>query len=603
MLSCECSASGPFATCAARVPSGSLAVTHSAALRLGRAALLFATIAGTARAQASIEFVDVAADGSLGNQGGYVDAGPVVSLDGRYVVFTSVSSNLSPLADGSAQQVYVRDRVAGTTTLLSVNADGVAGDSHSYAPVITPSGRFVAFWSDAENLVPGGGNDAYDVFLVDRDPDGNGLFDEGNDALELVSVALDGGAANSSSDRPSVSDDGSRVAFGSWASDLVENDKNGHYDIFVRDRTLNKTTLISVADDGTQGNQDSFSPCRISGDGSTVAFGSDARNLVATSISWRSCFVRLIGDAKTELVSVNDAGTPANDISHDPSISSDGRLVAFVSQGSNLDAADTVGAPDVFVRDRSAGTTRVESINSDGSATNGIIGAFMSADGSRIVFDTTSESVVQNDFNFQNDAFVRDVATQTTFCASVNGMGIPAGGIQQGVAYTAFGLSPDGRFAVFADDSVDLVPGDGSNFVDVFVNDLANPGDLAQWSNWGDGWPGTLGVPTLTATAPPAFGSSGQVEISNSLGLWTVAFLVIGVDQADIPTKYGGTLLVTLNDIVPVLVPPFDGSFDFSIPFDPSLVGATGHVQAIELDAGASRGLSFTPGLLMHVGR
>ena len=134
-------------------PLGSFAVIHRAALRLarcfarclGRPALLFALLAAAARAQAPIEVVDVADDGSIGNQGGFVDAGAVVSLDGRYVVFTSLSTNLSPLANGSAQQVYVRDRVAGTTTLLSVNADGVAADSHSYAPVITPSGRFVAF--------------------------------------------------------------------------------------------------------------------------------------------------------------------------------------------------------------------------------------------------------------------------------------------------------------------------------------------------------------------------------------------------------------------------------------------------------------------------
>jgi hypothetical protein len=358
-----------------------------------------------------------------------------------------------------------------------------------------------------------------------------------------------------------------------------------------------------VADDGTQADHDIVSPCRISGDGTTVAFSTDARNLVSTSISWRSCFVRSIDGGTTELVSVNDAGTPANDISHDPSLSSDGRLVAFVSQGTKLDRGDGRGAPDVYVRDRSLGQTTLQSIDRDGSATNGVVNAFMCADGSRIVFDTTLAGVVPNDFNTQDDAFVRDVAAETTLCVSVNCMGIPAGGIQSGVAYGALGLSADGRFAVFTDDSVDLAPGDAAKFADVFVNDLANPGDLAAWSNWGDGWPGTLGVPTLTASAPPAFGSAGSVAIGNSLGIWTVAFLVIGGEQAEIPTKNGGTLLVAFDDIVAVLVPPFGGSFDFSIPFDPSLCGATGYLQAIELDGGASDGLSFSPGLSMHVGR
>jgi Tol biopolymer transport system component len=578
-------------------------VTNVFSPRLGRLIVVFSLLAAAARAQAPIEYIDVANDGSLGDQGGYVDAGAVASVDGRYVVFTSLSNNLSPLADGSWQQVYVRDRVAGTTTLLSVNAAGVAGNSHSYAAVITPSGRFVAFWSDATNLVANDDNNAYDVFLVDRDPDGNGVFDEGNDTLELESVALSGGPGNSSSDRPSISDDGSRVAFLSFASDLVESDTNGHWDAFVRDRAKGVTLLVSVADDETQGNQDTYDPCRISGDGSTVAFASDARNLVTTPVFWRSCFVREIDAGHTELVSVNGAGAPATDISHDPSISTDGRLVAFVSQARNLDPLDTRDAPDVFVRDRSLGTTTLQSIDTDGSATNGIINAFMSADGSHIVFDSGLADVVPNDFNFKNDAFVRNVAAQTTICASVNCMGIPAGGINTGVSYSAVGLSPDGRFAVFADDSVDLASGDNSNLVDVFLNDLSNPGDLAQWSNWGDGWPGTNGVPTLTASEAPAFGTSGSVEIGNSLGIWTVAFLVIGGDQADIPTNDGGTLLVAFGDIVPVLVPPFGGSSGFSIPFDPSLCGATGYLQAIELDAGASHGLSFSPGLSMHVGR
>lgn len=578
-------------------------MTFFVARSLGLATLLLTFLAAAARAQGPIEYVDVANDGSLGNQGGYVDAGAVASLDGRYVVFSSVSSNLSPLADGSSQQIYVRDRVAGTTILLSVNGAGVAGNSHSYAPVITPSGRFVAFWSNATNLVADDGNNAYDVFLVDRDPDGNGVFDEGNDSLELVSVALGGGPGNSSSQRPSISDDGSRVAFLSFASDLVESDTNGHWDAFVRDRAKGVTLLVSVADDGTQGDQDTEDPCRISGDGSTVAFASDARNLVTIRVSARSCFVREIDAGHTELVSVNGAGAPANDISHDPSISSDGRLIAFVSQGRNLDPLDTRDAPDVFVRDRVLGTTTLQSVKSNGDAVNGIDIGFMSADGSRVAFDSTLADVVPNDFNFQNDLFVRDVATQTTLCASVNCMGIPAGGIQGGVSYAAFGLSTDGRFAVFADDSVDLAPGDDSNLVDVFLNDLSNPGDLAQWSNWGDGWPGTLGVPTLTASAPPAFGSSGSVDIGNSLGVWTVAFLLIGSQQADLPTHDGGTLLVAFDDLVAVLVPPFGGTFDFSIPFDPSLCGATGYLQAIELDAGASHGLSFSPGLSMHVGR
>jgi hypothetical protein len=162
--------------------------------------------------------------------------------------------------------------LAQTTERVSVSSSGVQGNNYSAAGVLTPDGRFVAFCSEATNLVAGDTNGASDIFLRDRL----------NGTTERVSVATGGAQANggSSSYLAAISADGRCVAFHATANDLVPGDSNGFWDVFLRDRLAGTPERVSVSTAGGQGNGDS-DVCSVSTDGRFVAFKSGASNLVS----------------------------------------------------------------------------------------------------------------------------------------------------------------------------------------------------------------------------------------------------------------------------------------------------------------------------------
>src|SRR5439155_3820783 len=197
---------------------------------------------------------------------------PSLSADGRYVAFYSYASNLVPGADANgtnASDVYVRDRLNGTTERVSVATDGTQGNSESLWPAINADGRYVVYYSSASNLVPWDTNAAYDVFLRDVV----------NGTTERVSVRSDGVEGNKSSSWPAISADGRYVAFQSVATNLFAGDTNVGDDVFVRDRETGATDRISEGLDGALANSRSDYPF-ISADCRYVAFWSGASNLV-----------------------------------------------------------------------------------------------------------------------------------------------------------------------------------------------------------------------------------------------------------------------------------------------------------------------------------
>ena len=205
-----------------------------------------------------------------------------ISADGRYVAFNSYASNLVGSDTNGYWDIFVRDLVDGTTTLVSVDSGGLPGNGGSYDPSISADGRYVSFTSAASNLVAGDTNGAFDIFVRDL-------------TLGItmrVSVNNAGVQGNSASDSSSVSADGRYVTFQSFASNLVAGDTNGAYDIFVRDLILGVTTRVSLDRAGVQGNGDSLSPS-ISADGRYVTFTSSASNLVTgdTNGTTRDIFV------------------------------------------------------------------------------------------------------------------------------------------------------------------------------------------------------------------------------------------------------------------------------------------------------------------------
>jgi Tol biopolymer transport system component len=288
----------------------------------------------------TIERVSVATGGAQANGASY--QGSPISANGRYVAFASDATNLVVGDTNGARDIFVRDRVMGTTERVSVDSIGTQGNGASYEPAIDNTGRYVVFSSDATNLVLNDTNGVRDVFIHDRV----------TGATERVSVHTNGLQGNNTSFAPSISGDGRFVGFSSDASNLVALDFNGMRDAFVRDRQTGVTTRVSVDSLGNEGNNAS-SLTAISSDGRYIGLVSDATNLVSNDTNGvTDVFVydRLTGH--TERISEDSSGVEGNGLSSRPGLSSDGRYVVFQSAASNLVAGDTNGATDVFLRDR-----------------------------------------------------------------------------------------------------------------------------------------------------------------------------------------------------------------------------------------------------------
>lgn len=333
-----------------------------------------------------------------GRGGNGHSSSPAISTDGRFVAFDSSATNLVARDRNGRVDIFVRDRGTGTTTRVSVNANGAGGNGPSFDPSISADGRIVGFDSGASNLVRNDGNDAWDVFVRDREAR----------RTRRVSLSSNGRAGNRDSWSAVVSADGRYVAFASLAFNLVEGDTNRQADIFVRDRRLGVTTRVSVRSNGGQANGGSAFPA-ISADGRHVAFRSVATNLVAGDTNGHAdVFVHDRETGRTRRVTVARDGSQANGPSDAPALSADGSLVAFESSATNLVAADTNAYRDIFVRDRAEGRTRRVSISSSYVAGNGLSERpSLSAGGRFVAFASYARNLVRRDTNGRADVFVR----------------------------------------------------------------------------------------------------------------------------------------------------------------------------------------------------
>ena len=374
---------------------------------------------------------------SVGGAGEEANSGsewptPAISADGRFVAFNSGASNLVPGDTNGREDVFVRDRVTGTTERVSVGSAGEEGNSGSEWSAISADGRYVAFASRASNLVPGDTNGTNDVFVRDRL----------TGTTERVSVSSTGEEGNGHSGFPAISADGRYVAFDSWTSNFVPGDTNGSRDIFVRDRVTDTTERVSVSSTGAEGN-DYSNFAAISADGRYVAFASRASNLVPGDTNGTNdVFARDRVADTTERVSVRSSGEQENGWSVGPTISADGRYVAFYSEASFLVPGDTIGTNDVLVRDRVNGTTERVSVSSTGEEGNGDSESpAISADGRYVAFESWASNLVPGDTNGVWDIFVWDRITGTTERMSVSSTGA------EGNDYSNFAaISADGRY-------------------------------------------------------------------------------------------------------------------------------------------------------------
>ncbi|MCX6020632.1 MAG: hypothetical protein NTZ05_02675, partial [Chloroflexi bacterium] len=350
------------------------------------------------------KLISASQGGQPGNLGSLL---PAVSADGRFVAFTSAASDLVSGDTNGKVDVFLRDRTNNLTTRVSVGSDGAQGNNHALFSAISADGRFVAFASDASNLVPGDTNAATDVFLFDRT----------TSQTMLVSAAPGGTPASGISGGAAISADGRFVAFESLASNLVTGDTNGKNDIFLLDRTANSITRVSVTSAGAQAN-DASGFASLSADGRFVAFASSATNLVANDTNKKTdAFVMDRTTGQVTRVSIASDGTEGNDSSTQPILSADGRTVAFLSLASNLVPGDTNNSVDVFVRDLTSGQTTRVSVASDGTQGNkfanglmvsGLFGVALSGDGQRIAFTSQATNLAADDTNGVSDIFLHD---------------------------------------------------------------------------------------------------------------------------------------------------------------------------------------------------
>ena len=414
--------------------------------------------------------VSVSSGGTEGNQQSERSA---VSGDGRFVVFVSLADNLVPGDTNNEADIFVHDRLTGTTERVSVSSreEQANGDSSFLGffqtPAISADGRFVAFASFATNLVARDTNNAEDIFVRDRL----------NGTTERASVTGNGGQANADSSFASISADGRFVAFGSFADNLVAGDTNFTSDVFVRDRQAGTTERVSVSSSGEEGNSASDGNA-ISADGRFVAFESFAANLVPgdTEDNAVDIFLRDRLTGTTEGVSLIPAGS-SGILQHStsPAISADGRFVAFDSTETNLVPGDTNSRRDIFVRDRQTGSLeRVSLTDAEGESNEDSFTSGISDDGRFIVFGSLASNLVSDDTNQASDIFVRDRMAGTTVRDSVSTAGVE--GDLFADSFTP-GISADGLVIAFHSEAT-LAPG-GTAFTDVYVHDERPATDLS----------------------------------------------------------------------------------------------------------------------------
>jgi len=433
---------------------------------------------------------------TMGTQPNGVSAWPASSSDGRFIAFHSDASNLVPGDTNGIADVFVRDRLNGTTERVSVDSNGVQANLGGVAPVISGDGRFVAYMSDASNLVAGDTNGTTDIFVRDRL----------TGTTTRASLDSAGNQSNERSYYPSISADGRFVCFYSDASNLVAGDTNNTWDAFVHDCQTGATIRVSVDSNGVQGN-DLSGDARMSGDGRFVVFSSRATNLVPGDTNGGyDVFVHDLQTGVTARASVDSNGLEADGGGGDSRISANGQFVLFGSYATNLIPGGANGYLQYYLHDMQSGVTAL--VSADGGGAQGNEDSEwgqLSADGRYAAFVSYATNLVPSDTNDCTDVFVRDMLLGVTRRVSVNSaatQGNHRSGVDEHNSPSVC-ISDNGRYVAFGSEATNLVLGDTNGQQDIFVHDLAASGFTSICD------PGSAGVIACPCSNPPAGAGKG----------------------------------------------------------------------------------------------
>lgn len=490
---------------------------------------------------------------------------PAVSADGRFVAYSSRASNLVPDDTNNTDDVFVHDRTTGTIERVSVSNSGAQGNFQSVHPSISADGRFVAFESEATNLVPNDTNGqtdrsaGVDIFVYDRT----------TRTMERASLTENGSQVNRASRNPSISGDGRYIAFSSGGNNLISGFRSGEVNVYVRDRIDGTIVGVSVPFSIVPSNRASLNPV-ISQDGNFVAFEfSVSLNDGNRSFKYRDIYLFNRVTRAVERITGSKAGREADGTESElPAISGDGRYVVFQSKSEDLDFYDVNAKRDIFLYDRLTGVTRRISASPSGveQLFEDSIHPAISGDGRFVAFQSRIANFVEPDTNGSIDVFVKDLLTGRMMLKS----GAPGGTGGNGDA-TLPALSGDGQVVAFLSRSSNLGTGDDSFRSHVF----ASVTGLAGISTLGE-------LASLTTSAGPLNPASSprvtnySLDVSSGIGTATIR---------PVPANPGMTLSIQVNS----------GGFNPIGP-DPvriSLIEGSNQIGIRTTAANGSSGLSY----------
>lgn len=487
---------------------------------------------------------------------------PSVSADGQLVAFVSAASDLVPGDANGVNDVFAWDLSKGSVTRVSLASNGVEAAHPSADPRVSADGRFIVFDTAAE-LTADDTDSQVDVYV----------WDQLTGALERVSQPTGNptGSASGPAYAAGVTPSG-LVIFQSNAGNLVAGDTNGTSDVFARTMPGGAIERLSVSSSNAESHGDSFS-ASVNPDGRFVAFASRAEDLLqGDSNGSADIFVRDLSNDTTTLVSVSSAGGSSGGTARSPSMSSDGHLIAFDSDATDLTPGGSQGVRQVYVRDLTAGTTRLASAANDGTSGNlDSTEPALSGNGSRIAFRSLASNLVPGDTNAAEDVFAADLTKGLIGRVSVSGSYQQAGGSSFGPS-----LNADGRLIAFPSDADNLQNGDTNGVSDVFVRSL----DAMMLS---------AATPTITGTA-----KVGSVLTAHP-GTWGPAPVTLAyqwkANGAPITGAVGSTFTVPMSTISKAITVTLTGS---ETGYTPVAMTSASTATVPRVTTGVSSGASST---------